>query len=327
MISFLKLIRPVNLSIIVLTMYGVRFFYLTLSAYQIAPWYIGLHEQIDFLLLVLSTIMIAAAGNIINDYFDVKADRINKPERRLIISKHINRRWAIISHWLLNGFAFSIAIYLSFRYHTFWYVFVHLISINTLWFYSMYFKRKALIGNILIAAMTALVPILSGIHFYLVGSGVNLKPEVSTDYLTHYPSWIYFLAEHGRFVFGMAFFAFILNLGREVIKDIQDIKGDEKIHAKTLPMVLGIKKTSIVAAFILLIFPFTITILYFLNVNFIFDDLLFFIPFILSILLAGIVAFILLIKYVEKSLKFYDFLLKIAMLLGVILPFYWFFLL
>jgi 4-hydroxybenzoate polyprenyltransferase len=320
MIHFFKLIRPINLLIIALTMFSVRFFYVDLAQLNIENE--GIFEQIDFFLLVFSTVLIAAGGNIINDYFDVKADRINKPER-LIISKHIKQRWAIVSHWTLNGIAFSIAIYLSIRYHTFWYVFVHLISINSLWFYSMYFKKKALIGNILIASMTALVPILCGIHFYLVKESTVSLFEISTINEPHFPSWIYFLAEHGRFIFGMAFFAFVLNLAREIIKDMQDVKGDEQIHAKTLPMRIGIRKSSFVTAFILLILPFTATILYFLNVDFIFNDILFFIPFILSITLASIVALILLIKHTRKSLKFYDSVLKIAMLLGLILPYYW----
>lgn len=320
MIHFLKLIRPINLLIIAVTMYSVRFFYLTLAKLNIENN--QLHEQIDFFLLVLSTVMIAAAGNIINDYFDVKADKINRPER-LIISKHIKQRWAIISHWTLNGIAFMIAIYLSARYNTFWYVFVHLISINTLWFYSMYFKKKALIGNFLIALLTALVPILCGIHFYIVG---NLDNS-TLNFDLNYPSWIYFLALDGKFVYGMAFFAFVLNFAREIIKDIQDVSGDKVIHAKTLPILIGEKKSIFVASAFLIVLPLTFFVLYLMNVNFILDDILFFIPFIFSVLLAGIISVILVLKHSKKSLKFYDGLIKIAMLLGLILPYYWSFLL
>ncbi len=319
MIHFLKLIRPVNLIIVALTMYSVRFFYLDIANLKINKGYAGLHEQIDFFLLVFSTVLIAAAGNIINDYFDVKADRINRPER-LIISKHIKQRYAILSHWILNGFAFSIAIYLSIRFHTFWYVFVHLISINALWFYSMYFKKKAIIGNFLVASLTALVPILCGIHFYLVGSLSELNFELSA---LNSHAWIYFLADHGKFVFGMAFFAFLLNFAREIVKDIQDVSGDKVIHAHTLPILIGAKKSAIVASLILFVVPITFLLLYFFNVRFIFEDIIFFIPFILAVLLAGIISLILLINHSKKSLKFYDFLIKCAMLLGLILPFYW----
>ena len=76
MISGLRIIRPVNLVIIAITMYGCRYFILATNGYQ------KVHDQaIIFFLLVLSTLLIAAGGNIINDYFDVKADKVNKPEK------------------------------------------------------------------------------------------------------------------------------------------------------------------------------------------------------------------------------------------------------
>ena len=127
---FLKLIRPLNLIIIAITMYGIGWYFEGIY---------GRHHEfnifsLSFHLLVFSTIMIAAAGNIINDYFDVRADRINKPDR-LIIGKYVKRRYAIVSHWGINLIAFIIAIYLSWVLETFWYVFIHLLAINILWYY------------------------------------------------------------------------------------------------------------------------------------------------------------------------------------------------
>ena len=123
---FIKLIRPINMAIIVLTMYGVRYYIQSVNYYQKID-----DSGIDFFLLVFSTVLIAAAGNIINDYFDVKADRINRPEK-LIITKHIKRRWAILVHWIFNGVAFTIALYLSAKYQSLWFVFIHLLSIQFL---------------------------------------------------------------------------------------------------------------------------------------------------------------------------------------------------
>ena len=120
---FIRLIRPINLLIIALTMFSARYFLIDYEKISDAELSFKEGESFDFFLLVFSTILIAAAGNIINDYFDVKADRINKPEK-LIVTKYIKRRWAIISHWMLNVIAFSIAIYLSTRNDTFWYVFI-----------------------------------------------------------------------------------------------------------------------------------------------------------------------------------------------------------
>ena len=157
--KFIQLVRPVNLIIIALTMCGVFYFLSDIP--------VGTNEllnQINFVLLVFSTLLIAGAGNIINDYFDVKADRVNKPDR-LIISKHIKRRWAIVTHWFFNGIALLIAVYLSFVYLTYSFVFIHLLSINLLWFYSFVFKRKGVFGNIIVALLTALIPILTLLFF------------------------------------------------------------------------------------------------------------------------------------------------------------------
>lgn len=323
MIHFLKLIRVVNLIIIGLTMYSMRFFYYDLAKLKPnnsdAIW----QERIDFFLLVFSTLLIAAAGNIINDYFDVRADRVNKPER-LIISKHIKRRWAIISHWLLNGVAFLIGIYLSIRYQTFWYVFVHLISINTLWFYSMLFKRKVLIGNILIALLTAMVPILCGIHFYLTGDLERIYFDVLTKQDSiYFSNWIFFMAENGRFIFAMALFAFILNIGREIIKDMQDVAGDKMLHAKTLPMWIGAQKTSYLTGVLLLVFPLVSLILYFAYRPFAMYDFFFFLPLIFAILLSVLISLLLFKKQEGAMLKLFDRTLKLAMFFGLMIPFYW----
>lgn len=323
MIHFLKLIRTVNLLIIGLTMYSMRFFYYELAHIKVlnsdAIW----QERIDFFLLVFSTILIAAAGNIINDYFDVRADRVNKPER-LIITKHIKQRWAIINHWMLNGLAFLIGTYLSIRYQTFWYVFIHLISINTLWFYSMFFKRKVLIGNLLIALLTAVVPVLCGIHFYLTAHLDRAYFELMTAQDSiYFSNWIFFMAEHGRFIIAMAIFAFILNIGREIIKDMQDMAGDELLHAKTLPMVIGTKKTSYITALMLLCFPLVSLVLYFAYRPFAMYDFFFFLPLIFSLLIVLAICVLLFRKQESLMLRLFDRSLKVAMFFGLLIPFYW----
>jgi 4-hydroxybenzoate polyprenyltransferase len=303
-------------------MYALRFFYFDLANLSLNSGVNTTLEKVDFFILVFSTILIAAAGNIINDYFDVKADKINRPER-LIISKFIKPRYAIVSHWVLNGIAFTMAVYLSARYHTFWYVFVHLISINTLWFYSMYFKKKVIIGNFLVASLTGLVPILCGIHFATIGSLADADHTVIADA----PLWISALAKNGIFIFGMAFFAFILNFSREIIKDIQDVEGDKKIHAKTFAIVYGTKKSFLLASLILGILPITLLTLYFTKAKFLISDFIFFVPLLLAICISSIIPFFYFKGIKKEDLKQIDKLLKLAMLLGIILPFYWFFLL
>ena len=321
---FLRLIRPLNLLIIAFTMYSIRaFLYIYELTFKIDLFQKG-NEEFDFFLLVFSTLLIAAGGNIINDYFDVKADRINKPEK-LIITKTISKKLAILTHWVLNVIALGIAIYLSIRNTTFWYVFIHLLSINSLWFYSMYFKRKPFIGNLIVALLTALVPILCGIHFYIH----NEFPIVEfTEIKSPFTFWIFHLMAHGHYIFILALFAFASNLAREIIKDIEDIEGDKLIYAKTLPILYGVNKTKWLAGILLLLSPVLFSLLFFLKIendSILKNNLILFTPVLVALLL-DIISIILLVRAnTRKKLKKVDFLIKIAMLMGLLLPFYWIF--
>lgn len=291
-------------------MYGVRFYILNANNFQKVD-----DNWIDFLLLVFSTVLIAAGGNIINDYFDVKADRINKPEK-LIITKHIKRRWAILTHWIFNGVAFSIAIYLSLKYSTLWFVFVHLISINALWFYSMYFKRKVLTGNLLIASLTALIPLLVLIYFQVGNSYHTAHSEFNPD------SWIAIIDY--KLIYLLTIFAFIQNLAREIIKDAQDIEGDKLIYVKSLPMMIGINKSLKTTVFILLGLPIFYTYVFIQNINFVIGSSSFIVasaPFGVAALI-NILVILLIFFQKDKKLKLYDALIKISMLIGVLATFY-----
>ena len=308
---FFKLIRPLNLVIVALTMYGLAWYFE--SVFGKSPQY-GI-TSLPFSLLALSTIMIAAAGNIINDYFDIKADRINKPDR-VIIGVHIKRRVAIVSHWGLNFFAFSIAVYLSWIMESFLYLFVHLMSINILWFYSMKAKRQFLTGNVLIAGLTATVPLLIGLYFYQVyGSRQNIVISHEFPFLGNLNE-LYTL----YLTFGLAIFAFILNLAREIVKDIEDIEGDKKLRAKTLPIVLGQSKSKTIVILILsgtiiassLLWPFSLEV-----------DFINWIPLMIAAILI-VVCFVLLPKAKERrELKRINSLIKLAMVFGTATPIYW----
>jgi 4-hydroxybenzoate polyprenyltransferase len=246
---FFRLIRPLNLAVIALTM-GV--FQIFLSKYQPAGlknytdysvqnadsfvensfWDSSVFE-FDFLLLVLSTILIAAAGNIINDYFDVKADRINKPEL-LIIDKYLKRRWAIIWHWSFNSIGIIIAFYLSWKLSNWWIGIFSFVCINLLWFYSAIFKRKFLLGNLVVAFLVAIVPL-----YVLIFSMPleNITATNGSEFYVFSPSHLILLT------LSLAATSFFVNLIREIIKDIADVKGDLLLNAVTLPIKLGIKKT------------------------------------------------------------------------------------
>jgi 4-hydroxybenzoate polyprenyltransferase len=307
---FIKLMRPLNLFIIALTMYGLGWY---MQSIQENDFQFGI-DSLLFFLLVFSTVLIAAAGNIINDYFDVKADRINKPER-LIIGTHIKRRVAIITHWGFNLIAFSIAVVLSWKLNTFWYMFIHLLSINVLWIYSSNFKRKFLIGNISIAILTALIPLIVGLFFQQQSGGFSSSVENSFPFENDYGKWfLLFLSST------LAFFAFILNLAREIIKDIEDIEGDKLIHSKSLPIILGIKKSKQIIFYLLLV---ALIGLFLLSGAIKFSEKIAYTPIILSgfFVLAGLI--FILRSNSKSDYKKVNLIVKFAMIFGTLSPVFW----
>lgn len=299
---FLKLIRAKNLLIILMTMIGVAFYLIKTNSFQKVDFH-----YLDYFLLIFSTMIIAAAGNVINDYFDVKADRINKPEK-VIISKFMKPRWAILWHWTFNLVAFLIAIYLSIKYETLIFVFVHLLSINLLWFYSVQLKRKLIISNLIIAFLTALVPLLS-VWFFKVLNECSIpfspyREETWSTYLNY--SFVYFLA----------ICAFIQNFAREINKDIHDIQGDLVAHVKSLPMKIGKEKaaylTIILIQIPLILFVFGYYLFDWFQVNKVTMILL---------LLSGAVNFTSALLYIikkESTLTWINHLMKWSMFFGLI---------
>lgn len=241
MIASLRLVRPINLGIIAITMYGCRYFIMATNGYQ------KIHDEpFLFFFLVLSTLLIAAGGNIINDYFDIKADKVNKPEK-LIVGKLIEKRKAILLHWILNGIAFLIAIIISVYAKSSSIVLIHLVSINLLWFYSLYFKKKPFIGNFVVALLTGMIPILVVVYFEVLN---NFNKPFSAF---HEDSWSVHL--NYNFIYILALMAFIQNLAREILKDVEDIEGDKKIAARTVPMILGVQRSKVLVAGLLIFTP------------------------------------------------------------------------
>jgi len=239
--AFLKAIRSQNLFIIALVMYCLRWFILKPLT--------ELHElklqlsELDFGVLVLSVVLVAAAGNIINDYFDLKIDRYNKPDK-ILIGKHVKRRIAMMSHIVMNIIAVVLAAYVSYKIGVIELTLIHVIWISSLWFYSTNFKRKFLWGNIIIAFCTGLVPFSIALF--------EIPPLVANnqDFLAEYPqAYPYFKGVVYSILYwclGFGVFAFLMTLAREMTKDIIDKDGDEIYGCKTLPVVLGIKKTALI---------------------------------------------------------------------------------
>lgn len=230
--SLLLLSRPLNLFIVGITMYITRHVVLT---DVLSKGFSGkfILNNLAFGLLVLAAMLITAAGNIINDYFDQKVDKINKPER-VFIGKFISRRAAILMHQVLNISAVVTVIRVSYQ-HDYWLpIAFPLLIITLLWWYSPVLKKKPIMGNLLVAVCTALVPVFAVIYDVQLLE-VQLKSVAYGTTNLFYYTWFWIL--------GIGGFAFVLTMIREVVKDAQDIPGDTTADYQTLPILWGTART------------------------------------------------------------------------------------
>lgn len=305
MIAFLKLIRIQNLLIIAFTQYVVRWC-IVFPIIQVSSRYYQLQlTELQFFLLVLSTVMIAAAGYIINDYFDVKIDKVNKPER-MVIDKGVKRRVAIGAHTVINVLAILIALYVAYSIGSTRLAVIHFVCAGGLWFYSTTFKRQFLIGNLVIALFTAFVPLIAVVYEMIPIYRAYLPVEENLSFM---PVWKYTLA--------VSFFAFITTLLREIIKDIEDVDGDREFGCQTMPIVIGIRATKNVAMLIAFL---TIVCLVFIQVEFVkLDDTISLVYFIVALQLP----FLFLIYKIRTAqdkaqFRFAGNFSKFIMLMGII---------
>nr|WP_321244638.1 geranylgeranylglycerol-phosphate geranylgeranyltransferase [uncultured Psychroserpens sp.] len=208
-------------------------------------------STLGFVLLVITTLCIAAAGNIINDIYDVETDTINKPNK-VIIGKHVSENLAYNLFFGLNIIGVILGFYLSHSVgrSSFFAIFV-IISI-ALYVYASYLKGTVLFGNILISFLVAMSIIIVGVFDLLPA----MIPQNRDTQLTFFD-----------IIFDYAIFAFLINLVRELVKDIQDVDGDYKAGMNTLPIVIGRERANKIA-FIISMIPigaviyFVVTYLY-----------------------------------------------------------------
>lgn len=267
-VSFARLTRVWNLLII------------ALAQYFTAAFLIDIKTVLDPRLFVLSvsTIAIAAAGYVINDYYDIKIDLINKPQR-VVIGKSITRRYAILFHTLLSLFGVFLGLLLSWKIAA-----VNFASASVLWWYSNNLKRQPFIGNLVVALLT-------GVAIWLVDSLYKTGHMVIVTY---------------------ALFAFFMTLIREIIKDMEDLKGDHSFGCQTLPIVWGMRKTKYFIYGILATFGATVLLLnyYFANVPLSYLLLVLYVPllwFLVRLVLAD----------TKKDYTWLSAFCKIILLLGI----------
>lgn len=231
--AFFRLIRWPNLIFIALTQ-SLFYYCILLPVYNKNLQYENVLEPLQFWVLSLSSVLIAAAGYIINDYFDLNIDRVNKPEK-MVVEKLIKRRWTILWHWILSGIGVMLGFYISWKLHNVLVGLTNLACVGLLWFYSTTFKRKLLIGNIIISLLTAWVILV----LYLC----ELRLHRFAD-----PVYLRLLSRVYKFAVLYASFAFITSLIRELIKDMEDMDGDARYGCRTMPIVWGISVTKIFIA-------------------------------------------------------------------------------
>lgn len=200
-----------------------------MAQYVAAVFLIDRHLIFDFdlLLLSLSTIFIAAAGYIINDYYDVKIDLINKPER-VVIGKNITRRYAILFHTSLSISGVAIGFLLNWQIGV-----INLLSVFFLWLYSNNLKRQPFIGNFVVAVLT-------GLSILMINFLFEMHWKDNTQVIIY------------------SVFAFFMTLVREMIKDMEDLRGDNTFGCKTLPIIWGLRKAKFLVYAILIIFAISV---------------------------------------------------------------------
>ena len=306
---FLRLIRVKNLLMIVVTQFVVRYgllYAMLMNDYKVLDVNLSLQLPfVIFLCLVLATVFICASGYIINDYFDVNTDMINKPDK-VVIGKHINRRFAMLMHWLFNIVGVILggiaSVYIGHWNFTILFVLIAMM----LWLYSVSFSKQAFVGNIVVALLVAMVPLIIAIFeliplnnmYYYVLKNVFLSFEILLFWSL-----------------GYALFAFLLTLIREIVKDIEDLQGDVAYGRTTVPITLGIPAAKFIVSSLIVI---TVGALLFVFVAYLFE-LLTGLYLLFGIILPLCVALILFIR-AQESKQYYwvSQILKLIMLLGLI---------
>jgi 4-hydroxybenzoate polyprenyltransferase len=226
--TFLRLIRYKNLIMVLLTMILTKYALIEPAIFQ------GYLSDIDFIIFALSVLWITAGGYIINDIYDVELDQINKPQKTFV-GTAISKKNAWMLYVVFSTIGLGFATYISIRKHLPNHILYYLIGVTGLYFYSRYFQKKVLIGNLIIAFICgALIYLTYSFDFRVHHEMIleNSKSETITCIQQRIGIIKFYIA-----------FSFFGTLIREIIKDIEDIDGDYNAGYQTLPIVFGIKRT------------------------------------------------------------------------------------
>ena len=188
----------------------------------------------QFLLLVLSSMLIGGAGYAINDYFDVKIDRINKP-KTIIVGRLIKRRVAMATHVIMTGLGLTTAFYLCYSLGIWELTSLFVLAAFLLWLYSTNLQHTIFFGNLVIALIAGFAPLIVGL--FEIPLLNNAHPDI-IERLGYSP-----FNGPAYWIMGYSAVLFLLTLAREITKDVIDVRGDKYYEARTIPVELGIAKT------------------------------------------------------------------------------------
>lgn len=228
-LAFLRLIRVSNLLIIIVTQYFIRWF--ILKPILITAGFRVQLGTLQFAMLVISTVAIAAAGYIINDYFDRKSDLVNRPGK-VIVGRLISRRYAMFFHIFFTAIGILAGAAVAYSIGRISLTIIFVFASGVLWFYSTTYKRQILVGNIVVSVLVGIVPLM-----VLLFELPLLVKEYKFYNLTRGIDFSYLIIWIGIY----SGFAFMINFIREILKDMEDFEGDAIFGRETVPIAWGMK--------------------------------------------------------------------------------------
>jgi len=223
--KFLKLIRYQNLLMLAFMQLLFRYAFLKQQNIPLAL------SDMQYGLLVLSTVLLAAAGYVINNIYDVATDSINKPND-VVVGKGISETVAFNIYIALNVSGVALGFLLSniIQRPTFASLFILIASL--LYFYATSLKQIMILGNFVVAALLAISVLIIGVF--------DLFPATTSENQAQMASLFSILTDY-------ALFAFMINFIREIVKDIEDVNGDYNQGMNTLPIAIGINRAAKIA--------------------------------------------------------------------------------
>ena len=261
-------------------------------------------SKLGFVFLVIATVLIAAGGYIINDIIDITADKINKPKRRTVVVS-IDQKRAKSLYYLFTFVGVGFGFILSAVVNIPLYFLIFAGTAFALYIYSRFLRKIIIAGNVLVS-LTVAISVAIVVVFELFPIDPGYDDELKILLLD--------------IILDIAIAAFLINLIREIVKDIEDIQGDHVARYRTLPIVLGAQRTARIASVLCLM---TMTLISWYTFTFLYDDKI-----TVGILFFGVIAPL---GYVATQLWEADkksqfsrlsLILKIIMFIGIIsIPF------